>query len=386
MTARAVKRHRPKALAKVLRHDPSLLPFGWVMSLGASPIGDRAGGLRPEPPAASQPVGAHPLRGEEVLFPENWRQVHRAKARILFGNQGMHRTAEFVAQIHERALQYLEQAPVLAFGISYGGGALRRSEKEHIAIRVGPMCERGVRLKEMMAAFGLPYPLRRLKASSLYPRSWPAIRLLAQIEPSPLSLAIPADKGQRKWLSHLTRWQQVMAFRSKPRDLLFEWAARELSRNPDVSDVLPMVDFVCSNAAAFNPEWGWRRACEERDLWHDRLSSDAALRELKLKPDFQIDYSDLPDHIEVDGYSFTLLRTPLALFQEGRAMRHCVASYVPDVMNGSSNIYSIRQGAARVATLELRKGKPNQIKAHCNKAPSKAVRMAVDLFVARLPK
>jgi hypothetical protein len=119
-------------------------------------------------------------------------------------------------------------------------------------------------------------------------------------------------------------------------------------------------------------------------LWHDRLASDEALRHLKIRPDFQIDYSELPDKAMIGDYEFALLRTPLALFQEGRAMRHCVASYVQDVMAGRSNIYSIRLEGARVATLELGNGKVRQIKAHCNKAPAAVVRSAAGLFAELL--
>jgi len=47
------------------------------------------------------------------------------------------------------------------------------------------------------------------------------------------------------------------------------------------------------------------------------------------------------------------LNTAGALFEEGRAMSHCVSSYASDCAAGSSRIYSIQKNGARVSTMQL---------------------------------
>jgi hypothetical protein len=79
----------------------------------------------------------------------------------------MHRNAEFVANLHPLAIDYLEQAPVLA--ASFGVKANSRADRLYIASRIGGPIERGERLKMVMASVGISTPLRKLKGYAIQP-------------------------------------------------------------------------------------------------------------------------------------------------------------------------------------------------------------------------
>ena len=63
-------------------------------------------------------------------------------------------------------------------------------------------------------------------------------------------------------------------------------------------------------------------------------------------------------------------------------MHHCVGTYIGDVLKGRCSIVSIKQGGARVATLEIEKGVMRQLKGPCNAAVPKAVLAATEAYVA----
>lgn len=299
-----------------------------------------------------------------------WRRDAIREAIALFPNQGLHPQAEFIASLHPHAVDYLKQAPVLACAM--GSHKSTRSDKLYIAMRVGGPIERGERLRNVMAAVKLPTPLRRLCAFSLSPNSRPTIYRLAEMEPSPLSLAIPEKPGaQRTWISRLGHWHSAQTRRMKLASLPFSWAAREISRHmPSDREVSAVVDFLTANQG--NERWSWDKAMAETQLWHDRLSSEEQLMKLGggISPSTVVDYSDLPGEWRHEGIRFVKLDTPVMLFEEGRMMRHCVATYLRDVINGRCSIYSIRNDERRLATLEVGKsGSLDQLVAFANSKP-----------------
>lgn len=323
---------------------------------------------------------------------DNWKISHewipgcRESARKLFPNQGLHNNAEFIASLHPNAIDYLTQAPVLACAM--GAKLSTRADRLFIGSRLGGPIERGEKLRSVMASVGLPQPLRQILPFALSPGARATIFRLAQIPPSPLALMIPAQPGkQRNWLSNLKVWTGVFIRRGVMVEQ-FDWAAREISRSDARSnEVSTVADFLISNRAIFNPRWSWDRAMTEAELWHDRLASERNLSQLGggIRPDTQIDWSDGPLEESVDGFTFVKLITPLALLNEGRRMRHCVASYIPDVINGICSIYSVRQGERRLATLEIAGSEMRQLKGFANAAPAKEVKQAVARFLAATP-
>jgi PcfJ-like protein len=55
-----------------------------------------------------------------------------------------------------------------------------------------------------------------------------------------------------------------------------------------------------------------------------------------------------------DGWRLRELRTSLEIYVEGNVMRHCVATYIPQVRAGGTSIWSIRHSGERALTVEVR--------------------------------
>lgn len=320
--------------------------------------------------------------GEHALFDTGRQDADAAEK--LFPNQGLHQGARAFALAHPRAVQYLEQAPVLVFGATFGGPGVRRVNALYMSHKVTPLCARGAKLSEVMRTFDLPLPLRRISASILCPKIRETLRDLSGLPPEVLGRIIPERSGQQsRWLLGLHRWRNRMTERRRPAAHLFAWAAEAGSKaNPPLQAYADMADFAASEEP-FNPAWGWKRAAEEADLWHDRLAADKVTGRLRIKPDWQIDMGRHPDVEVVDGLKFVALRTPAAIATEGGTMRHCVASYIPNVMHGDCHIISVQRGREHVATLELRRDwSVAQLKGKFNASPDREARLAADQYAA----
>jgi hypothetical protein len=69
---------------------------------------------------------------------------------------------------------------------------------------------------------------------------------------------------------------------------------------------------------------------------------------------------------------------PMELLREGRAMRHCVATYLEGCVKGQCSIWVVRQSNNRLATIELRPDKKIlQVKGRFNRQPDELVKEAV---------
>ncbi len=127
-----------------------------------------------------------------------------------------------------------------------------------------------------------------------------------------------------------------------------------------------VTDFIARGDMPLNLAWDWPRAVAAADDWHDRLSAGNAKALFGVMADQIVDLGTHPDHTVLYGLEFVALRTPTAIHAEAKAMHHCVASYVQAVVHGLSNIVSIRRDEQRVATLELRNGRVEQLKGRFN--------------------
>lgn len=317
----------------------------------------------------------------ELLLDNGVADAVRAQA--LFPNQGLHTAAKAFAIGHRRAIQYLEQAPVLVLGAMAGGPAVRRINGLYIQHKLVPLCERGAALKDVMRAFGLAPPLRKLTPYALFPGAGPIVAALSQLDPAVLGRVIPTRPGaQRNWLMACRGWRERMARRQGQPDLHFAWAAEAMAlagvRPQAAGDV---ADFAATTGNTVNPAWKWPRAVEETNRWHGTLTADRVIQGTPFKRTTVIDLGLQADDAIHDGYAFHALRTPQDLAEEGTAMRHCVATYVSSVANGRSHIVSIRRNGARVATLELdRSWLRVQCKGKANSQPSGDVLTAADHY------
>lgn len=82
----------------------------------------------------------------------------------------------------------------------------------------------------------------------------------------------------------------------------------------------------------------------------------------------------------LDGWSFVELTTGEALFQEGQAMRHCVANYATQCAEGYSAIVSVRYQDARRLTVEVAPATGQLVQA---KGPSNRIAGGEELRVIR---
>lgn len=318
---------------------------------------------------------------EDWRFNDEWQVGVAATAATLFPNQGLHRSAVFLAKLHPLAIEYLEAAPVLACALAFKKSS--RADKLYVASRVGGPISRGEPLKKVMKALGLAYPLRRLKAYALSPGKAELLRKMSACNPSSIANAMPEKpKAQRDWLKQLDAFRKrFVNYGGVNSDLPLEWAMKVMPGSCDnAREAADVADYLRQHIVPQLDQWSWPRAKMETELWHDQLRCDQSLPP-GFKPDTVIDLSDWPDVWEGEEYEFFKLATPSMIWAEGRAMRHCVASYVPRVVNGNCSLYSIRKDMKRVATFELVDGKCVQLRGFANaKAPS-IVAQAIGVFL-----
>ncbi len=309
----------------------------------------------------------------DLLEPNGWdREAAALQAEAMYSNKGLRNAARAFATVHPYAIQYLQQAPVMI--VMTGVDSMPGKLHTYFQFKILKLCQDGASLKDMMAAFGFPLQLRKLRANALFPSCVGAVSALAEVDPVVLGRLIP-DKKQPTWMKRVADWVQRHRFLEgrcrHPRwagpepitlDSRLVWAAENCLSAPNgparfVTDTRPrlldVADYVLNGDRTFNPKWKWNRTAEECELWHDRLAQDKGMKSAKYGPSTRIDKGEHPDAVEVQGFTFTALRRPLDIAAEGAAMRHCVASYIPSVANGQCHIISVSKAGKRVATLEL---------------------------------
>lgn len=307
-------------------------------------------------------------------------------SRIRYSDPALDDIASVLVAAYPGGAEYLAQAPVIAAvacqkfpqNLTYGeidkfGGVVARQPK----------------LRDVLTAYGVSGPARKLSAAAIRIKDAPAIKEILRIEPSSLSQCIPAQDSQRLWLDGISDWLRLTPTKKADRKRFsVVWIARHLAAYPArCGQVGSIVDYVARGGGEINDRWTWERALQEVTAWHNRLNDEYALRRMLADEQRRVDFekvickAPLPDLAEVEGFQFITLRTGRALQEEGVTMHHCVASYAYNVKRGDCAIVSIRRDGVNIATLEIsKKGVPGQIKAHCNTAPAKQVRDAAALY------
>jgi hypothetical protein len=345
---------------------------------------------------------------------EEWIPLHAEEAGQMFDSRSLAIAATMMACVTPHAIDYLRQAPILATLLTGGNdcGELKvrknLTEKWPILIRNRP------KLRDLLEACGAALPLRALNGRALAGRrsELNVIKLLSNIPSSRLAQIIPkptASRIQSCWLMALSEWTSIMERRSGSRSHLFDWAASAIADYFAAIDFVPFagadfysVEICCLNVHEIadyvlagnhpNPRWDWLRARDEALAWHRRqVDGKQFERELGIGWREPLsDYRGLPQTAEINGFTVVALRSGSALFEDGQAMRHCVASYARDIIGGDCFIYSVRRRGKRIATFELRFAMPAstalqykliQLKGPCNSMVSIAVGDAVNRFV-----
>ena len=115
--------------------------------------------------------------------------------------------------------------------------------------------------------------------------------------------------------------------------------------------------------------------------WYGHVMTDLTRADLKRGP------GRYSRRRRGQGYEMVPLRTAAELVEEGQIMDNCVGTYAGMVAARECFIFSVRRGAQRVATLEVRwhGGRPRiwQLEAPGNMAAPKAVWEAVGQWLAQ---
>ena len=372
------------------------------------------------------------LAREGLLINDPWVKQNCAAAVKLFRhNQGIQINAGLLAVTHPYAIQYIEQAPVLVLAACSGKIMHAKRDRIFAASSFAKLVRSGKKLKEIMAYYNVPYPLRRLRPFAISENKWKGLKALNHVPPSVVAMSCPErPRAQVGWLKDLTEWHETMGRRIQAITCDgvpgLEWAcfaygrawnetrfiARRGAQDVAIAGRGRMVrrdnlieaqfssggilaDFYAANADRWNNDWTAMRATHAANEWHDALAaeneSDSCRRNYGMEWDQPVDYSPLPIQVKVEDLDIIALRSCKDVYEEGRIMKHCVASYFANVARGTSRLYSIRYGEKRLATLELavaaswdgsyRTLKVVQLKGPCNTAPkSKVQAAAVELL------
>jgi PcfJ-like protein len=321
-----------------------------IREMSVSCVDKADGGHLTSLPADAEPIRREAFDRMDAGFPTN---------------RGLSPIFLLLANAHRYAIDYIEQAPVIVAVVTRGTTHVSPSEHAFFEEQFARLCEEGARLRDVMAAFGLPLPLRKLDARVLTASRSTVIRRLALMNPSTLAQIIPdTRKKQNAWLEGLDQWCRGMAQRTEgqiDRCPFFEWAAANLGGITfrQASSVSHLVDYVQAHQATFNVAWTLERARRAEQEWHEELALEDLDRQPGTKAMASIDYGALPRRWENDGFCFVALQTGDALRREGAAMHHCVSSYWHSVVIGRSRIYSVLEKGRRVATLEFYSGADN---------------------------
>lgn len=328
---------------------------------------------------------------------------------------GLHVAATVAIKNHEHAIQYLEQAPAVIAFVCHGHAPKRATDIGHFARAFCSAVHRQPRLRTLLAGFGAPFPIRKIHGMACHPKYLQAIYDLRTIPPSVLSQAIPATTGrQMSWLAALTKVRaacRMEPYRQQWADDLWRWAVPALgaaatdfastrgdpTRRPLRDVVKDVLDMLCIGRIPLNPRWTFQQAQAAADAWHDRLARERTetevLQKLGFAFDYRFPYGRVPDRLDLPPYEFHALRSGEELFEEGRAMRHCVASYIAQVAHGHAYIIGVRQDGRRIATVELtattRRGGcliVRQLAGPCNAPVNPAVEQAVHVYVDKIDR
>lgn len=306
-----------------------------------------------------------------------------------FSNQGLHAAEALFTGAHERAAQYLEQAPILVMWALPWADFRNDGGQTFAAHWIAGKCIAGVPLKEFLRSVGFSPPMRAIRASVLQPSHAGVYQMLSRVPPAVLGRAIPATAvAQRRWLRALGVWLGTKRNRyAFDTDGMFQWCVERLSGAEISRDqARDMLDFQM-NSRDFNKAWGLKRATEEMGGWHARITLESQIRQLPVQPDDAIDLGGLPEIWTCERYAIQPLRTPREIADEGSAMRHCAATYIKWVFDGRSHLASVTSGGKRVATLELAGPKAGarrfsvvQLRGPCNSAVPPTVMAFASLY------
>jgi hypothetical protein len=110
----------------------------------------------------------------------------------------------------------------------------------------------------------------------------------------------------------------------------------------------PAWAFASTIETPWRPEMNWGAACKASCDWLEAV-------ELTARGELTQLATVWPAACAIDGFAFMPIRTLEDLNAEADSMRHCVKSYVDDLANVETSLWSVRVDGVRAATLRLRR-------------------------------
>ncbi|MDX2289833.1 MAG: PcfJ domain-containing protein [Hyphomicrobiaceae bacterium] len=279
---------------------------------------------------------------------ERMTEIERQIARF---DRSTRRRLRQLAGLSPRLADLLVSFPAVAFAIVTGSAqpdALGR------AIR---LVRQGAALREVADSIGLPMWTRRLPPEAFIvplvglPASAQFAARIANVVPQKVTLA----PGWLAWVAEANRMSD---------ETLALWIARQpvAHWNPRARPVpaLPLTAYAWYSrhgdgtmagrliGRPFDPKMAFREAAREAHAFVEAVLAKFRPQAKRRGPGR---YSRQP----IAGLRIVRVSTGPQLIEEGQIMRHCVGTYVDTVARGECMIFSIRDGANRVATLELRR-------------------------------
>lgn len=278
----------------------------------------------------------------------------------MFRDIALRTTAQAMLRADPFAEDYLRQAPIIVYGFYLKRGFLSWwGSNGAVTTGFREMLARSRRLRDIMAELGLPWPLRKLEAEIIGSSALAIISMFVEAQPSTLGRVLSRGAEHQRRLRHaLHPCYELRYLRGRRVPELSDWfvggASDRLTCGHSIliqSETREIVDFLI-HGGVVDVRWSWADALAAVRRWHSELATERARREAAETREVA-DYGALPLRLVVDGFEFVALRTRLDLYDEGKELAHCVASYWPKLRDGSSRIYGIRQDGRRLATMEI---------------------------------
>jgi hypothetical protein len=332
-----------------------------------------------------------PRTAQKGLIANNpWLPAACTRAVALFSNEALHVPATVLAGVHEVAIDYISQAPVLVLAAAGKSDLALREHRERVAARFKVACSARPRLKQLMRFYGLSPQLRALSGDVLRPIHYRLLKPLSEIPSCRLAQSIPSALDEQiAWLATIEQWRTLALRETSDPAWIVAWAAANSCHRHSSPAAIEIIDFACGNRRGFDLGWSFAEAAAACDRWHATIARRSFKTSYSLEQLAAVaDYGPLPVEAVIDDHVFIALRTRAQIFAEGRAMHHCVATYAERVHAGRSWLYSICRHGTRIATLELGHAAQRfaliQIKAHCNRRPPAETVAAALHFLAQI--
>lgn len=298
-----------------------------------------------------------------VLKNEPWVETAIARMPGYLDNDVRNAATLFTA-LHPYAVDFLHQAPILPLALR-GRALYREKDREWVAKVWHKRLQTHLKLRDVFDYLQLNQALRGLTTKRLqWGSHWPAIHALSHNRefgrtfPALHDVIPKEERAQSQWLYELGELTERCRRRWQDPQFLFAWAATRIAGSSLVFNLTDITDFA--RARPFNLDWSLQRAIDESERWHMEVAEQGNSNTFRCRYntgwDNELDFAPFATEATVNGYQVVALNTGRALYEDGRAMHHCVYSYAGDIIRGRARIFSVRdKDGKRVATIEYNK-------------------------------